>query len=78
MCSKERSKTPRSFHLRGVLSVLARWFNPLADCLFAFFQIYGILLFEREKFFLQKNRDSKFSIILIIKEIMVNKKRRKL
>lgn len=45
--------------------------------LFAFFQIYDILLFEREKFFLQKNRDSKFSIILIIKEIMVNKKRRK-
>lgn len=55
------------------------WQGGLIPWLAAFciFLICGILLFERKKFFLQKNRDPKFSIILIIKEIMVHKKRRK-
>ena len=78
MCSKERSKNPPELSPPGGFIRFGSVDNPWAGYLFAFFQIYGILLFEREKFFLQKNRDSKFSIILIIKEIMVNKKRRKL
>ena len=55
------------------------WQGDLIPWLAAFsiFLICGILLFERKKFFLQKNRDPKFYIILIIKEIMVHKKRRK-